>query len=287
MAASSSRIMIRGYAKINLGLRVLRKRPDGYHDIETVLHRIHLFDEITLRPAPEIRVDSTDPTAPGDPSNTCYRAAMVFKEHFGVQEGVHCRVSKRIPVGAGLGGGSSDAASVLRALPGLWGVPAGERLLRELALRVGADVPYFLGEGTAVAQGRGEQLQHFRFDVPYAICVCYPNIHVSTAWAYARVTARERTDGSLRAAVTEGMTDHALLAEALANDFEPVVTAEYPEVAELKHAFLARGAVAAAMSGSGSSVYGLFRDSDAAEGIAREFRAKGYRAFETPPHFVP
>jgi 4-diphosphocytidyl-2-C-methyl-D-erythritol kinase len=285
MSPSLPHIPLRAYAKINLGLRVTGRRADGYHDIETVFHRIDLFDEITLSRASEIRVESTDPAAPGDASNMCHKAALLLQQHLGETSGVRCRVSKRIPVGAGLGGGSADAAVVLRSLPALWGRAIDSAHVHELALQLGSDVPYFLGAGSAYARGRGELLEYFTLQLPFAICVCYPNIRLSTSWAYSVVAPQGGRTPDLRAIVQAGITDPSLLRESLVNDFEEAVIAHHPEIGELKASLLRAGSLFASMSGSGSSVYGLFSDVSGAEEAARACRTRGHRAFVTPPGF--
>lgn len=276
---------LRAYAKINLGLRITGRRADGYHDIETVFHRIDLFDEITLSRAGEIRVESTDPAAPGDESNMCHKAARLLQERLGESSGVRCRISKRIPVGAGLGGGSADAAVILRSLPTLWGREADSGTVHDIALELGSDVPYFLGTGSAFAKGRGEILEYFTLNLPFAVCVCYPNIRLSTSWAYSVVTPRGERLPDLRSALQAGIRTPPLLRETLVNDFEEPVTAHHPEIGEVKDALLSAGSVFASMSGSGSSVYGLYPDMHGAEEAARSCRIRGHRAFVTPPGF--
>ena len=285
MSPSLPNTPLRAYAKINLGLRVTGRRSDGYHDIETVFHRIDLFDEITLARASEVRVESTDPAAPGDATNVCHKAARLLQEHFGETSGVRCRVSKRIPVGAGLGGGSADAAVLLRNLPALWGRELSPAQELSLALQLGSDVPYFLGSGSAYAKGRGELLENFPLQCPFAICVCYPNIRLSTSWAYSVVTPRDGRTPDLRSIVQAGMTDPSLLRKSLINDFEEEVMALHPVIGEVKSSLLGAGSVFASMSGSGSSVYGLFPDLRGAEDAARSCRTRGHRAFVTPPGF--
>ena len=145
--------MHRAHAKINLGLRILGRRDDGYHDIETVFHRIALHDEIELETAPALTVESSDPAAPGGEETICHRAAGLLRERLGIERGASIRIRKNIPVGAGLGGGSADAALVLRELPRVWGLSATDETLRDLALQLGSDVPYFLGTGSALRTG--------------------------------------------------------------------------------------------------------------------------------------
>src|SRR5713101_267279 len=177
-------LALKSYAKINLGLRILRKREDGYHDIETVFHRVNIFDEIELSTWVGISLTCNNREVPANDNNLCVRAATLLGETYGVGEGVHIQLTKCIPIGAGLGGGSSDAASTLLGLNLFWNLNLGKEKLAPLALELGADVPYFLNEGSAYATGRGEKLEYLDVDVPHWILIVYPNIHISTAWAF-------------------------------------------------------------------------------------------------------
>jgi 4-diphosphocytidyl-2-C-methyl-D-erythritol kinase len=276
------------YAKINLGLLVLNKRPDGYHNLSTVFHRINVCDRISFAPSAGISVVSTSAEAPSDESNICHKAARVLSERLYVRDGVKITIEKNIPVGAGLGGGSSDAATVLRHLPAFWGRPANQELLQELALMLGSDVPYFLSPGSASGKGRGEMLEYFAVDIPYTILLCNPNIHVATGWAYGQLRlSPTREEVNLKEVLLDGLRSPHILQEKLVNDFESPVFQAYPEVRNLKTDMVDAGAVYAAMSGSGSSVYGFFDDGNAADALAARLNTSGYRTFITPPHFLP
>ncbi len=280
--------MSKAYAKINLGLLIHNKRPDGYHNIETVFHRINVFDEIFLKEDSGIHVDSSAPEVPGDESNLCYRAAILVKQELGVETGVTITLNKKIPVGAGLGGGSSDAATVLQTLPRFWGSRLSQPTLLQMALQLGSDVPFFLEHGSAVGRGRGEVLERFELDVPFTILLCNPNIHVATSWAYRQVKPRgENGTVDLRTVVLRGMSEPQRLVTELKNDFEPAVFGEYPDVRNVKDEMMTGGAVFASMSGSGSSVYGFFARREQAQSMSACFDAKGYRTFLTEPHFSP
>ncbi len=279
---------LRAYAKINLGLLVHERRPDGFHNIETVFHRIDLFDEITLEESDGIQVFSSDPKVPGSEANICHKAATLLQKHLGIRNGVKISIRKNIPVGAGLGGGSSDAATVLRALPLFWGHSVDDASLQKLALQLGSDVPYFLGNGSALGRGRGEILEYFHLDIPCTILVCYPNIHVSTAWAYQQIVPSGTGEKiSLRTILTDGIKNPSSLRGKLRNDFEPSVFKKFPVVRELKEMMVSGGADFALMSGSGSSVFGLFDQEAAALSIEKEFQIKGWLTFLTRSHFQP
>jgi 4-diphosphocytidyl-2-C-methyl-D-erythritol kinase len=232
-------------------------------------------------------VECSDPAAPGGETNLCTKAATLLKQASGVQGGVHCRLEKFVPVGAGLGGGSSDAAAMLRALPGMWGISITEEDLSVLALRVGSDVPYFLSPGSAFATGRGEKLEYFDLDVPFAILVCHPTIRISTPWAYGEIKPRQTAAPDLPLIVTEGMTNPDILHVELVNDFEAPVFHAYPAIAEVKQAMIAGRAVYASLSGSGSAVFGLFESVADARIVAAQCIDRGYRTSITPPHFRP
>jgi 4-diphosphocytidyl-2-C-methyl-D-erythritol kinase len=293
MAFIPPQISCRAYAKINLGLRITGKRTDGYHEICTVFHRVGLFDEILLRPGDAISVHTNDPSVPSDETNICHGAALLLSETLeartpgrsGVRPGVSIAITKNIPVGAGLGGGSADAAAVLRSLPALWGTSISEENLRRLAVRLGSDVPFFLGDDSALGTGRGEVLDYFRLDVPFAILLCTPPVQVSTRWAYSRVLPHPPDQEDIRSVLLRGMADPAFLREHLVNDFESPVFREHRVIRSVKESMLGDGALFASMSGSGSSVYGFFHDTEAAGRAAASLTSPGFRTFITPPHF--
>ncbi len=283
---TSTATVFLAHAKINLGLRVLRRRPDGFHDIETVFFRIDLADRISFAPAAAVSVacDSTDVGPPGQ--NLCVKAALLLRRELNLSAGVAITLRKRIPVGAGLGGGSSDAATVLRELPAFWSAAVPEPVLRRLALALGSDVPFFLGEGAAFARGRGELLEYFPLSLPYAVLVCYPNVHVSTSWAYGHAAFSDRGNApDLRCVLLDGLNDPPALRAHLTNDFERAVIAAHPVIGEVKRFMAEAGAEIALMSGSGSSVFGLFADRAVAEGASTGLSARGFATSVTPPHF--
>jgi 4-diphosphocytidyl-2-C-methyl-D-erythritol kinase len=296
MASIPPQIICRAYAKINLGLRVTGKRTDGYHEICTVFHRIGLFDEILLRPADAVTVHTTDPAVPSGESNICHAAAYMLRENLDGETdfrkellpGVSIAITKKIPAGAGLGGGSADAAAVLRSLPRLWGRSIPEEDLRTMALRLGSDVPFFLGDESALGKGRGDALEYFRLDIPFALLLCTPPVQVSTRWAYSHILPRppgRPEEEDLRSVLLRGMSDLPFLREHLVNDFEPTVFREYPVIRSIKESMVRDGAVYASMSGSGSSVYGFFHDTGAAARAAASLTSPEFRTFITPPHF--
>ncbi len=277
---------IHSHAKINLGLRILGKREDGYHDLATIFVPVDLCDTVELHARDlGLSMECTRDDVPCDSGNLCLRAAAeVYR--FAGGGGVHIALDKRIPVGAGLGGGSSNAAMVLRALPRLWGTEIPDEELQAMAARLGSDVPFFLHDGPALAGGRGEMLTPLDVHLPWWIVLVTPRIHVSTAWAYASLGARERQpdprlDLLLSDAVRAG--DPAPL---LVNDFEPAVFERWPAIAAMKRRLLDNGAVGALMSGSGSTVFGLFGDAEAAHTALAAFAPDEVLGV-TAPDFSP
>ncbi len=282
------------HAKINLGIRILRKRSDGYHDIETVFTRILPYDEIVLQQSDVITLVCNKPELPTDENNLCIKGSELLRQQFGVKKGAHITLKKQIPLGAGLGGGSSDAAATLLGLVQLWNLATSTETLSTLALKLGSDVPYFLHEGTAHATGRGEMLDYVDLEIPYWIVLVYPNIHVSTAWAYREIDmtmsptkeTAEIRQSSLKDLVMKNIHHPELLRKTIVNDFESVVMKAYPPIAQIKQELYDNGAIFAQMSGSGSSVYGFFESKDRAASVVRQFE-KRYAVFLTPPKFSP
>ncbi|MHB1050098.1 MAG: 4-(cytidine 5'-diphospho)-2-C-methyl-D-erythritol kinase [Bacteroidota bacterium] len=275
----------KSYAKINLGLQIIGRRNDGYHNIETIFHRIDLFDEIILDRSPSLSLHCDDPIIPTDEKNLCWQAAEVFGKETGITEGISITIKKRIPSGAGLGGGSSNAAATLLALQKLFSVTIERARLESLALTLGSDVPYFLQYGTAYGEGRGERLSYFPLPMPYRIALINPGIHVSTPWAYGALAARLGGQFPKRPNLREIFSSSADITK-LRNDFEETVFERYPEIASIKKTMLERGAVHALMSGSGSSVFGLFeREADARS--AMDIYAGKYFTHYTGPEFLP
>lgn len=282
---------MRAYAKINLGLRVLSKRKDGYHEIETVFHRVNPFDELFFEPSARISMECSPPSLPTDDRNLCVRAAKLLQASLGIEAGAHIRLRKNIPAGSGLGGGSSDAAACLRGLLGLWHQTLPRTTILQLALALGSDVPFFMNEGTAYAAGRGEILEYFPFEIPYWILLVHPNIHISTAWAYGALRLPETPPSggpreNLKNILLRDIGDPAALQHDLTNEFEPVVGAAHESILRLREALRANGGTFVQMSGSGAAVYAFF-PSEAAVSEARRALPADYAAFVTPPFFAP
>ena len=274
-------------AKINLGLHVLRKRPDGYHDVETILHKIDWFDTVTAEPAEDLSMTCSDPSLPTDESNLCMQAARRLAEACGVTSGAALHLEKRIPYGAGLGGGSSDAAATLRLCSRLWNVDPSPTQLQEIARSIGADVPFFLtDEPAAYATGRGDELTPvYDGDAPYRLSfpllVFVPPVTISTPVAYDAVTPNDTDRPNLPALLRAN--DLAQWKTALENDFESPVTDRYEPVAETRAWLEKQGAAYVSLSGSGSAVYGLFHTMEGADQARAEGRSRDGRVHVMDP----
>lgn len=248
-------------AKINLGLRVLRKRADGYHDIDTILLRIGWFDVVGVAPASQLTLHVDDDGIPGGDHNLCYVAARALQREFGATPGAAISLEKSVPAGAGLGGGSADAAATLLLLNELWNLQVPRGQLGEIGAAIGSDVPFFVNEHAAArGTGRGDRLVPLDgYDFPFALLVAVPEARVSTAWAYGVVTPH--VDRQSRALVDIVRTnDLSVWRRELHNDFEAVVAERLPEVASIRDLLYHQGAGYASLSGSGSAVYGVFDD---------------------------
>lgn len=282
-------MILQAYAKINLGLRILRRRADGFHAIETIFHRISLSDQLAITArAASIELSSTDPALPCDATNLCWKAVTLLQEACGTRQGASIHITKRIPMGAGLGGGSSDAAVVLRHLPRLWGHVLTDARLHELGALLGSDVPFFLQQSSAYAEGRGEQLTPFECQLPYWILLVNPGIHVSTPWAYKEFSKKLSEGYQVPRGTLFSPEAHRMhpLSKVLYNDFEDVVFPAYPAIGELKQTLLASGAAYALMSGSGSSVFALFEDERRARSAQAACASYPFTSL-TEPFFIP
>ena len=259
-ALRERRARLRALAKINLDLRVLGKRPDGYHELRTVFQTISLADTIELAFTPQRKTSVEIEDALAIPDNLAVRAAQLVLAAARVTGRVDIRLLKRIPMGAGLGGGSSDAAAILLALPVLVGRALPLSLLADLATRLGSDVSFFLQGGTAVGIGRGHEIFPLP-DIPrFHAVLAAPGLHISTPDAYRRLDSHLTTESQQNKIFSFGCQVWAGgVASAACNDFEAVVFQQYPRLAALKKKLRRAGASLALMSGSGSAVYGLFR----------------------------
>ncbi len=247
---------IKAPAKFNLGLKILGKRSDGFHELDTVFARINFYDELefTLRQDGKITVEVVGEEIPLR-ENLVYKTAKLLKKFSSKSAGISIKLTKKIPSGAGLGGGSSDAAATLKALNKLWDLKLKPTELAELALTLGSDVPFFLRSGVQRGQGRGEVLTKYKLpkDFPQHVVLIVPKIRVSTAWAYQNL--------ELSTKISKFRIEE--------NDFEKVVFKKYPELEKIKQALRRVEAEYASLSGSGSAMFGLFQAKPQVEQLAR------------------
>ena len=257
-------VSLRAYAKINIGLDIISKRDDGYHNIETVFQQIDLFDQILIKIIPELNIiiRCSNKKVPTDHQNLCYQAVKLVQEFSGIKKGVEIEIRKRIPLGAGLGGGSSDAAMTLEGLKKLWRFQITSTELQRLALKLGADVPFFLQGGTALASGVGENLRSLSLPFSFYCLVIYPNIEISSTWAYKNFNfVLTKTKKCIKLSQIFSQQLHIEdLKSMISNDLEEVVFQKYPILGQVKQLLYSHGAFFAGMSGSGSTIYGLFKN---------------------------
>ena len=271
------------HAKINLGLDVVRRRPDGYHDLRMIMQTLELCDRITLEKTDEseISLSCSLPGLPTDSRNLAWRAASLLREEFGIREGVKIHLEKHIPVSAGLAGGSGNAAAVLQGMNELFGLGLSRQQLMDRGLTLGADVPYCLLQGTALAEGVGEILTPLPALLPCTLLLVKPNLSVSTGYVFTHLTLDEGTvhpdiDG-MRASIEAG--DLSGVLSRLGNVLETVTVPAHPEIADIKNALLDQGAAGALMSGSGPTVFGIFTDPGLARAAAGQLRSRYSDAF--------
>lgn len=282
---SAEKIKVPAFAKINLGLRVHGRRPDGYHEISTVFQTVSLRDTLTFQPAADGKLElaCSDPSIPADGSNLVLRAAGALRERFGVSLGARVELEKVIPAGGGLGGGSSDAAVALAALAALWGVETGAGELAEIGARLGADVPFFLTGGTALGTGTGADIRPLEDAPKMHLVIVAPGVHVSTAGAYGALGAPALTKVEPLVNLSVSRTEADFpdsLCGVWSNDFEAVVVRLYPEIGRARERLVESGAGRVMLSGSGSSVFGVFESEGEAARARAGLKAEGgWRVF--------
>ena len=278
-------ITLNAFAKLNLYLEILGKREDGYHDIRSLIVTVGLADTVRIRAARSgLSVAAGAPGVPSGPENLCWKAAEALRIRAGVRRGAEISLVKRIPVAAGLGGGSSDAASTLVGLSRLWGLGLTETELADVAAGVGSDVPFFLRGGLQLAEGRGEKLTPLD-GLPHTwFVIAAPELEVSAAWAYAAAKMQLTSATHVtRMSLLSTHLDAAGVVGILQNDLESGVEEGHPAVGRLKASLLAHGAMGSLMSGSGPAVFGVARDKTSATAIASGVRAAGVSAFAVCP----
>lgn len=271
-------IAVKALAKVNLGLDVLRRREDGYHEVKMVMQTIHLYDQLTIRKTERgIHLTSNLNFLPTDESNLAYRAAKLLSDEFHLTEGVEIHLEKRIPVAAGMAGGSTDAAGVLYGMNEMFGLGLKRSGLMERGVTLGADVPYCIMRGTALAEGIGEKLTSLPPMVKCPVVVAKPHVSVSTKYVYEHLQLNEDTvhpdmDALIRAIRSKKLPE---IASRMGNILETVTVERYPEIERIKDIMRQEGALNALMSGSGPTVFGLFEEVEKAKGAAAVLRRSG------------
>lgn len=268
----------KAYAKINLGLDVLRRRPDGYHEVKMIMQTVDICDDLTFEkrgePGIGFRIEGSD--LPADENNLVYRAAALLMEKLQIREGVSITLQKKIPIAAGMAGGSADAAATLRGVNVLFGMGYSAEELKEIGVTLGADIPYCIQGGTMLSEGIGEILTPLSEPPACHLVIAKPDIDVSTAFVYGHLQADKLTfhpdiDGmaaALAAGELRGITDR------MGNVLETVTVKEYPVIDKLKRMMCELGAENALMSGSGPTVFGIYREKEEAEKAAAAIRAE-------------
>lgn len=270
------KIKLKARAKINLGLDVIRRREDGYHEVKMIMQTIQLYDQIFIKKIkePEIKVKTNLFYLPENENNLVYKAAKLLKDEFGIKEGVHLELQKFIPVAAGLAGGSADAAAVLYGMNRMFQLGLSIEELKQRGVKIGADVPYCIMRGTALAEGIGEQLTSLPPAPRCKVLIAKPSISVSTKFVYDNLRLDKETKhpdiNQLIQDIKKGNLHD--MAAHMGNVLESVTIPNYPVIEEIKKQMIQDGALNAMMSGSGPTVFGLFEDTEKAEYAYHQMR---------------
>ena len=274
-----NQIELKALAKINLGLDVLGRRENGYHDVRMVMQSIYLYDEVKIakKKEPGITLTTNLKFLPTGDGNIAYKAAQILMDEFDLKEGVQITLNKHIPVAAGLAGGSSNAAAVLFGMNRLFGLRLTQQELMDRGVKLGADVPYCVLGGTAIARGIGEVLTPLPAPADCHVIIAKPPVSVSTAYVYGHIKPLEITKRPDIEAMAQSIKDGDLkkMASLIYNVMEDVTVGEYPIISEIKQVMLDNGALNSIMSGSGPTVFGLFDDKEKAQQCVKTLEEKG------------
>lgn len=273
------KISLKALAKINLGLDVVRRREDGYHEVRMIMQTIHLFDRVNIEKTsePGIRIKTNLSYLPVNENNLIYKAGRLLMDEFDITEGVAVDLDKRIPVAAGMAGGSTDAAAMLYGMNKMFGLGLSMQELKDRGVKIGADVPYCLMRGTALAEGIGEKLKSLPPMIKCPVLIAKPQISVSTKFVYENLKLDgkanhpdiDRLIKDIKAKDLQGVCDH------MGNILETVTIPNYPVIAEIKKNMIENGAAGAMMSGSGPTVFGLFDDAEKAKQAYKAMKKSG------------
>lgn len=270
------KITLKAYGKVNLGLDVVRKREDGYHEVKMIMQTVNISDSITIIKSeePGIQIKTNLYFLPVNEDNIMYKAGKLLMDEFSIEEGIQINLKKNIPVSAGMAGGSTDAAAVLFGLNKMFNLKLSKKDLMERAVKLGADVPYCLLRGTALSEGIGEKLTRLPSPPKCIVVVAKPGVSVSTKYVYsnldlASIEKHPDIDGMVDA-LNKG--DLEALTDKMENVLETVTIKEHPEIEEIKKIMISKGALNSLMSGSGPTVFGIFTDIGLAKAAASEIR---------------
>jgi len=268
-------LLLESPAKVNLRLEILRKRQDGYHEIRTVFQKITLHDTLhfSLLPKKGIWIETSNPNLPTGKENLVHQAISSLKTRSTYQGGIGVKIQKKIPLGAGLGGGSSNAATTLRALNQLLQLNLTRKELMTIGATIGADVPFFLMDGSAIGSGKGERLRKIELPLFWYILI-YPNFEVSARWAYQHSVL---TKIKYRINLHQLLQSRSGVVKLLRNDLEPGVSKKHLEIILMKQMLLSSGAKGTLMTGSGPTVFGLFFSREKAEEAFKNLRRRVYK----------
>ena len=273
-----NQIELKALAKINLGLDVLGRRENGYHDVRMIMQSIFLYDEVRIekKEAAGIEVETNLKFLPVGEDNIAYKAAKLLIDEFGIGEGVRITLRKHIPVAAGLAGGSSNAAAVLFGMNRIFRLGLSQKDLMERGVKLGADVPYCIMRGTVLAEGIGEELKRLPAMPKCTVLIAKPPISVSTKTVYEALDSKEITEHPDIDGIIKGLElgNLKMIADSMGNVLEKVTVPMHPEIEEIKQEMKEAGALGAMMSGSGPTVFGLFESRAAARVAQRNIREK-------------
>ena len=272
------KLQLKAYGKINLGLDVIRKRPDGYHDLDMIMQMVDVYDDVIIekKAGEEIVVKADAAVLSNGKDNLAYMAAKMLFDEFGIKSGVEITIHKRIPIAGGMAGGSSDCATTLIGINEMFNLGLSKQQLMERGVKLGADVPYCVLGGTAIARGIGEVLTPLPTPPQCHVIIAKPPISVSTAYVYGHIRLGEITKRPDIEQMTLAIKEQDLnkLSDLLYNVMEEVTVSEYPVIEKLKSIMLENGALNSIMSGSGPTVFGLFDDREKAQAAMKALDSK-------------
>lgn len=274
--------VVKSPAKINIGLNIINKRPDGFHNLETIFYPLNLFDEIRFHKSDKFSFNSNDDNLNKEKSNLIIKAKELLENKLGIKLSVEIYLNKNIPIGAGLGGGSSNAAATLKTLTKLFNIEIEESEFAELALKLGSDVPYFLNPVPSFAESRGEVLIPIKFKLDKYLLIVNPGIHVATKWAFGLITPK-KPKTSMKSLIQKSKIEIEEVMNLASNDFEKIVFNHFPEIKEIKEKMLEFGSHFSRMTGTGSTVWGLYDDAEVAHQTELYFKRRNYFTFIQEP----